>query len=337
MKRSETRILTTHTGSLPRPATLTDLFVARAGGAPVDEKRIEAEGRAAVAAALARQRECGIDVAGNGEQQRESFVLYLRHRLGGLGGQGTRTAVADVEGYPEFRKARSELLAARPAVSNFAQLPKTVGPIVYAGHRALDDECDTFARALDAEGSAFEETFMTAPSPGILAAIVENEHYDSNETYIAAVGDALRVEYERIVERGHLLQLDCPDLALERHVSFKAKPLPQFLAFGRRRRRRTVSSNTASPRCSLLRQRPPEAGDLRHRAGLRAARGEGRGGRLCPRLRPLRGRRFGARRMPSGRCSKGGIFRRLRGGRRPHQCPALRRRQSARRPASRPR
>ncbi|MBM3528059.1 MAG: cobalamin-independent methionine synthase II family protein [Alphaproteobacteria bacterium] len=231
MKRSDTRILTTHTGSLPRPGSLTELFTARASGAAVDEERLKAEGRSAVAAALAHQRECGIDVAGNGEQQRESFVLYLRHRLSGLAGEGDRTGVADVESYPEFQKARSALLSSRPAVSNFARLPKAVGPIAYTGHGALDDECETFAHALESEGAGFSETFMTAPSPGILAAIVRNEHYETTEAYVAAVADALRVEYERIVERGHLLQLDCPDLALERHVSFKAKPLSQFLEF----------------------------------------------------------------------------------------------------------
>ena len=86
MKRSDTRILTTHAGSLPRPAALTRLYAERASGAAVDEAAMAAEGRAAVAAVVARQRECGVDIVGNGEQQRESFVLYLRHRLGGLGG-----------------------------------------------------------------------------------------------------------------------------------------------------------------------------------------------------------------------------------------------------------
>jgi 5-methyltetrahydropteroyltriglutamate--homocysteine methyltransferase len=231
MRRSDTRILTTHAGSLPRPQALTKLYVARASGAPVNEAEIVAAGRDAVAAVVARQRECGVDIVGNGEQQRESFVLYLKHRLGGLGGQGDRTSFADVDAYPEFQRARQEQMAGKVAVTNWGMLPKTIGPITYEGRAALDEECDVFAKAMEAARGDFVEPFMTAPSPGILAAIVKNEHYDTQEAYLAAIGAALQVEYEAIVKRGFLLQLDCPDLALERHVSFKAKPLSEFLGF----------------------------------------------------------------------------------------------------------
>jgi 5-methyltetrahydropteroyltriglutamate--homocysteine methyltransferase len=231
MKRSDTRILTTHAGSLPRPRSLTRLYVERARGLPVDEALIEAEGRAAVATAIARQRECGVDVAGNGEQQRESFVLYLKHRLGGLGGQGDRFSFADVDAYPEFQRARDEQLAGKVAVSNWGMLPKTIGAISYQGQAALEEECEVFAKAMAAERGHFVEAFMTAPSPGILAAIVKNEHYDSMESYLAAIAAALQVEYEAIVKRGFVLQLDCPDLALEKHVSFKARPMSEFLKF----------------------------------------------------------------------------------------------------------
>src|SRR3977135_3343372 len=100
MRRSDKRILTTHAGSLPRPQALTRLYAARAGGAQVDEAELAAAGRNAVAAVVASQRECGVDVVGNGEQQRDSFVLYLKHRLGGLGGQGERTSFPQVGAYP---------------------------------------------------------------------------------------------------------------------------------------------------------------------------------------------------------------------------------------------
>lgn len=231
MRRSDRRILTTHAGSLPRPAALTKLYAARASGAAVDEAVLAAEGRAAVAGVVARQRECGVDVVGNGEQQRESFVLYLKHRLGGLGGQGSRPTFGDVDNYPEFQRARQEQLAGKVAVTNWGALPKAIGPITYEGRAALDEECDVFAKVMDGERNNFVEPFMTAPSPGILATIVQNEYYDTQAGYLAAIGAALQVEYEAIVRRGFVLQLDCPDLALERHVQFKARPLSDFLQF----------------------------------------------------------------------------------------------------------
>src|SRR3979490_893131 len=106
MRRSDTRILTTHAGSLPRPQALTRLYAARAGGAQVDEAELAAAGRNAVAAVVASQRECGVDVVGNGEQQRDSFVLYLKHRLGGRRGAGERPPLAPVGGTPRGEPGR---------------------------------------------------------------------------------------------------------------------------------------------------------------------------------------------------------------------------------------
>jgi 5-methyltetrahydropteroyltriglutamate--homocysteine methyltransferase len=232
VKRSESRILTTHAGSLPRPPALNKLYAMRIRGEPVDTSELEAQGRAAVARAVELQKECGVDIVGNGEQQRESFVLYLRHRLGGLGGGGDRTSFADWDDYPEFRRDRTEQLAAKSnAVSNWNQLPKAIGPISYKGQTTLDEECDTFASTIAAHRGDFVESFMTAPSPGILAAIVKNEYYETSTSYIGAVGNALRTEYEAIATRGFVLQLDCPDLALERHTSFKSASLPEFQKF----------------------------------------------------------------------------------------------------------
>src|SRR5919197_282049 len=120
MKRSDDRILTTHTGSLPRPADLTELYARRARGEMVDEAAIAAEGEAALRVSVANQLAAGIDVGNNGEQQREGFFLYLRHRLSGFGGTWKRFARADVERYPQFKAAMERLLAGRAAVSNFA-------------------------------------------------------------------------------------------------------------------------------------------------------------------------------------------------------------------------
>ena len=230
MQRSETRILTTHAGSLPRPAALTRLYAARAGGEPVDATAIKAQGRGAVRAIVGKQIETGLDVINDGEQQRESFVLYLRHRLTGLGGEGTRMMSADLDDYPEYKREFQARAGSGPKVSNRANLPKAIGTVAYADRSELDAECADFRAALDAV-SAYVEPFYTAPSPGIIASIMQNEHYDTFDRYVGALAAALRVEYETIVANGFLLQLDCPDLALERHTSYRDRPLADFIDF----------------------------------------------------------------------------------------------------------
>jgi 5-methyltetrahydropteroyltriglutamate--homocysteine methyltransferase len=231
MPKRGTRILTTHAGGLPRPPELTRLFTRRSRGETVDEEVLAAAGREAVAWVVAKQREVGIDVISNGEQQRESFVLYLRRRLSGIGGKGDRAPFADIESYHKFKEERARMVAAREAVSNVAYLPKCIGPISYIGKAELDAECATFKAAYAAHGQGATAPFFTAASPGILASIVKNEHYSSFEAYIDAVAAALRVEYETIVGNGFNLQIDAPDLALERHVSFSARPIADFQHF----------------------------------------------------------------------------------------------------------
>jgi 5-methyltetrahydropteroyltriglutamate--homocysteine methyltransferase len=231
VKRSEGRIITTHAGSLPRPAELTRLYALRVRGQPIDEIDLERAGRAAVRAIVPRQIEAGIDVVSNGEQQRESFVLYLRRRLGGLGGAGERLVPADLDRYPAFKRAQQEQAAHRLSVSNREYLPKAIGEVRYLDPSQVGAECADFAAALaDSEGR-FAEAFVTAPSPGIVATIIHNEHYDSLESYLAALAAALRVEYETIVGHGFVLQLDCPDLAMERHIAYRHRPLGEFLGF----------------------------------------------------------------------------------------------------------
>ena len=232
MRLSETRILTTHVGSLPRPADLTRLYARRARGEAVDGKAIAEAGAKAVPWVIAQQLAAGIDVINNGEQQRESFVLYLRHRLSGLGGEGSRPPSADVEAYPKYKENLARQIAARgEAVSNRDILPKCIGEVHYQGQAELDTECQTFKSALDTVAGRYVEPFFTAPSPGILASIVRNEHYETFDAYLAAIGAAVRVEYQAIVGNGFLLQLDCPDLALERHGLFQTRPLGEFLRF----------------------------------------------------------------------------------------------------------
>ena len=225
MRRSTDRILTTHTGSLPRPESLTDLFVRRAGGEPVDAGDLAAAGREAVRAIVPKQAEVGIDIGNDGEQQRESFFLYLRERLTGLGGSWQRPSRADIDRYPEFKKRWDAQMAAAKHVSPLAGLPMALGEVRYVGADAIDAECRTLAGVLAAHPQVFAEAFMNAPSPGMLAAAIRNQHYDTLKSYLQALGEALRVEYEAIVRAGFVLQIDAPDLALERHVSYKDEPV----------------------------------------------------------------------------------------------------------------
>jgi 5-methyltetrahydropteroyltriglutamate--homocysteine methyltransferase len=231
MQRSASRILTTHTGSLPRPRELTRLYALRAAGAPADEAAMARAGRDAVRRSVDKQRQAGIDVGNNGEQQRNSFFLYLKDRLSGLGGSWERPSRADVDRYPEFKRMWAEQHAARTQVSALGGLPKTIGEVKYLDTQAIADECRHFASVLAETPGVFVEPFMNAPSPGIVAMAVRNEYYDTLEAYLAALGAALRIEYEAIVKHGFLLQIDAPDLALERHITFKDRPVAEFVEF----------------------------------------------------------------------------------------------------------
>jgi 5-methyltetrahydropteroyltriglutamate--homocysteine methyltransferase len=231
VQHSTQRILTTHTGSLPRPERLKRLFVARAGGEAVDPAEIAAAGQDALRAVVPNQAQAGIDVGNNGEQQRESFFLYLRERLTGLGGTWQRPSRADVERYPEFKQRWLEQTSTKGRISPNEGLPMALGEVRYTGAAAIAGECADFTRVLAENPHAFVEPFMNAPSPGIVAAAIKNRHYDSDEKYLHALAEALRVEYQAIVRSGFVLQIDAPDLALERHISFKDQPVSKFIGF----------------------------------------------------------------------------------------------------------
>ena len=232
MRRSEDRILTTHTGSLPRPHGLTALYVDRQKGKTVDPAQIKSGGREAVRQIVPQQARAGIDIGNDGEQTRAGFFLYLMERLSGLGvGTWERRPRGDVERYPAFKARRNAEVTAKPAVSAREALLVAVSDVGYVGADAVREECALFADVLKENGNPFVEPFMTAPSPGIVATALGNKHYDSMEAYLAALGKALRTEYEAIVDHGFVLQLDCPDLGLERHVTFHEKPLAEFIAF----------------------------------------------------------------------------------------------------------
>jgi 5-methyltetrahydropteroyltriglutamate--homocysteine methyltransferase len=173
----------------------------------------------------------GIDVGNNGEQQHDSFFLYLRSRLSGLGGSWTRPTRGDVDRYPEFQKLWARQYGSTVGVSNLMGIPKTIGAINYLDDKAINDECRHFKSVLAETPNAFAEPFMCAPSPGIVALACKNEHYDTLDNYLAALGRALQVEYDAIVKQGNLLQIDAPDLALERHITYKDQPVSAFQEF----------------------------------------------------------------------------------------------------------
>ena len=230
MQRSEGRILTTHAGSLPRPPALVQMFADRVHGRAVDGDALAAAIEDATAWVLPKQLAAGIDIPNNGEQPRDAFFLYVRHRMSGFAGLGSRRGPADVERYPGFLAMRQQLAANKVGVTNF-DVPKVVDEVRYLDPAFVATECADFRRILTAHAPGHEEAFITAPSPGIIAAAVPNEYYDSEAAYLDALATALQVEYEAIVAHGFTLQLDCPDLALERHITYVDQPVSAFIEF----------------------------------------------------------------------------------------------------------
>lgn len=231
MKFSTDRILTTHTGSLPRPPALTQLYTDAAAGESVDADEFERTAWNSVDEIVQRQTGAGLDIINNGEQTREAFFLYVRNRVSGLGGSWNRPPQSDVERYPVFKERNRAANAGKVAISGRENVPKAIGPVHYLSTDAIEAECTGFADVLRGHDGKYAEAFMTAPSPGILATSILNEYYDSMEAYLAALGTALRNEYEAIVRNGYILQVDSPDLGLERHVTFHGRPLREFLDF----------------------------------------------------------------------------------------------------------
>ncbi len=227
MKRSIDRILTTHAGSLPRPVSLVELQLARYEGKDVDDALLEAEARAATEAVVQRQIETGIDIINNGEQARESFFTYVQHRMSGFGGTSTRPPFQDMVRYPGWLELK---IPGYGGVSLTAA-PQAQGPVRYENETPLREELALFDQALQRHDGEYVESFVTAPSPGIVAAAMQNVYYPSLDAYIDALAEALSVEYRAIVGAGHVLQIDAPDLAMERHTYFGERSEEDFLRF----------------------------------------------------------------------------------------------------------
>jgi 5-methyltetrahydropteroyltriglutamate--homocysteine methyltransferase len=229
MPNSQNRILTTHAGSLPRPKELAETLGRKSRHEPVDEAALEQMTAESTNRVIARQLECGIDIGNNGEQSRESFFTYVQHRMSGFSGKSQRPFMSDLIRYPGYLAFMGRDVARMQV--DLMHAPQATGEIRYTGLEAVKKECADFRRALDQQKSQFVEPFMTAASPGIVAAAMLNAHYPSLRDYVMALGAAFKTEYETIVKAGFVLQIDAPDLAMERHTSFAGKPLKEFLDF----------------------------------------------------------------------------------------------------------
>ena len=229
MQGSDTRILTTHAGSLPRSKALLELLVRKSHREPIDAAAFAEAVEQSTQHVVARQLQAGIDVGNNGEQPRESFFTYVQHCMSGFAGIGQRPIMRDIVHFQTFLEIKLPDFT-RTMVS-LGQTPKAVGAVRYVDRSIIEQECADYRRILEAQPSRFVESFMTAPSPGIIALAMLNEFYRSTDEYLTAVAEALRTEYEYIVAQGFLLQIDAPDLAMERHTAYADRPVAEFVAF----------------------------------------------------------------------------------------------------------
>jgi 5-methyltetrahydropteroyltriglutamate--homocysteine methyltransferase len=227
MKSSEQRILTTHVGSLPRPPALRDLLVRQDRGEAIDAAAFAREAEAAVRHVVAKQLEAGIDVGNDGEQPRVGFSTYPARRMKGFGGESKRRLSRDLIEHPDYA---ARLARQRAGAARIGDAPQAVAEVAYTDLSEAAAECELFRRSMAATRPGFVESFMTAASPGVIATIMLDAYYGSHERYVRALAREMRKEYELIVARGFVLQLDCPDLAMERARFFQDEPLDRFLA-----------------------------------------------------------------------------------------------------------
>ena len=220
MKRSEHAVLTTHTGSLPRPEALLGLLAEREGG-PEQRAAFDEAAAEAVASAVARQAALGLDVISDGEQSKPSYATYVKDRLSGFDGssQSKEPLGADLVDFPSYSPRRNTETVKRPTCT---------GPIAWRDWDAVARDISNFKDA--SEHAGVEETFMTAASPGVITRFLYNEYYPSHEAYLYALADVMKDEYEAIAAAGFIVQVDCPDLASGRNTVFADLSLEGFRA-----------------------------------------------------------------------------------------------------------
>jgi len=217
------RFLTTHVGSLPRPDDLIEIMFAREDGIPVDRTALAERVERAVDEAVARQVKAGVDIVNDGEWSKPSYATYIKDRLNGFGGAGNAFIFQDIEEYP---RTKSRVFA--DPGRKHRKTPACNAPISVKDAQAAQNDVRMLATAAKLHGAA--GTFMSSASPGVTGYFFRNEYYPSHESYLFALAEALRHEYEAIVNAGHMLQIDCPDLAMGRHSQYANLSLAEFRA-----------------------------------------------------------------------------------------------------------
>jgi 5-methyltetrahydropteroyltriglutamate--homocysteine methyltransferase len=227
MKRSTSRILTTHTGSLPRPDDLAQMVYEGAEGKPVDRAQFISRAGEAVKEAVHKQADAGIDIVSDGEMSKVGFANYVKDRMTGFGGVDKPFLAQDLIDYPEAAVSMGQM----PGVPHLRS-PACTGPISYTGHAAVAQDIANLRAAL-AEVHV-EDAFIPAVSPGTVVQIADNQYYASRQEFLMAVADALKEEYQAIADSGFDLQVDACDLAMEGHISYAGKTLDEFRVYLRR-------------------------------------------------------------------------------------------------------
>ena len=221
MIRSTERFLTTHTGSLPRPDDLVRIMYAREEGVPVEGQALAARVRTAVAEVVKKQADIGIDIVNDGETSKPSYATYIKDRLDGFGGTGNTFIYQDLVEFPNLGKR----VFGDPGRSR-RKTPACNAPIRVRDESAAKVDVENLKSAL--AGANATHAFMSAASPGVVSLFFRNDHYPSQEAYLFAIADAMRHEYETVAGAGIVLQIDCPDLAMGRHIQYAALSLPEF-------------------------------------------------------------------------------------------------------------
>jgi 5-methyltetrahydropteroyltriglutamate--homocysteine methyltransferase len=221
MKRSTERFLTTHTGSLPRPPDLVRMMYAKEGGVPVERAGLAARVRAAVAEAVEKQIDAGIDLVNDGEMSKPSYATYIKDRLDGFGGTGNTFVYQDLAAFPKLQ----ERVFGDPGRSR-RKTPACNAPIAVRGTGDAEADVANLKAATGDRPPA--EAFMSAASPGVVSLFFRNDHYKDHETYLHAIAEAMRAEYEAVAGAGFVLQIDCPDLAMGRHIQYADLSLEEF-------------------------------------------------------------------------------------------------------------
>jgi 5-methyltetrahydropteroyltriglutamate--homocysteine methyltransferase len=221
MKRSTERILTTHTGSLPRPSDLLPLIAAAEAGNIADVDRLRSRIRLAVAEVVQKQIDAGVDIVNDGEASKPSYSTYVKDRLTGFHGEADVMAIADLGDYPEFGER-----FARQGVLETLKRPACTAPISYKDLDAVNrDIADLKAATAESKPT---EAFLSAASPGVISIFLGNHYYKTHEAYLAALADAMKTEYNAIYQAGLILQVDCPDFAMGRHIQFPDATVAEF-------------------------------------------------------------------------------------------------------------